>query len=248
VPHHGTSLANAPTAKLLANPLEQLVTDPLGQLRALPAVGRQLWDLSRLVAAEAAHGEISHAIFQRLPESSVFLWSALLHRGLIEDLAPRAMEATRQHWAPGKVFLRSFVTVVNDANDADPFFKDLYDLTSDTRESPPTDATNQALFRLNEMARGAIRSQPAPPTFTEATSDGVVNCARQLVNPRDPDELAGIVVADHADVLGHYDRQDAFVDDKPLNLGLFHSGAGFRDDQFYELWRRVAQVLGAVIP
>lgn len=247
VPHHGTSLANAPTAKLLANPLDQLVTDPLGQLRALPALGRQLWDLSRL-ATDAADGEVTRAILQRLPESSRFLWSALLRRGLIEDLSPRAMQTTRQYWSPGDVFFRSFVTVVNDADHADPFFKDLYDLTADTRDAPPTDVTRLALVRLNEMARAAIRSQPAPPTFTEASSDGVINCARQLLDPTNPDELAGIVVADHADVLGHYDRQDAFVDDKPLNLGLFHSGAGFRDDQFYELWRRVAQVLASVIP
>lgn len=246
-PHHGTSLANAPIAKLLANPLEQLVTDPIGQLRALPAVGRQLWDLSRL-ATEAAEGEVAWSVLGRLPESSKFLWGVLARRGLIEDLAPRAMESTRLHWTPGKVLLKSFVTVVSDARDADPFFKDLHDLTSDTHEAPATETTTRALTRLNEMARGAIRSQAAPPRFDEATNDGVVNCARQLLDPSDPDELAGIVVADHGDVLGHYDRQDAFVDDKPLNLGLFHSGAGFGDDQFYELWRRVAQELANVIP
>ena len=58
-----------------------------------------------------------------------------------------------------------------------------------------------------------------------------------------PHELAGIVVADHADVLGHYDRTDMFMDDAPLNLGLFHSGAGFNDNEFYALYDRVAEVL-----
>lgn len=246
-PHHGTNLANAPIAKLLANPLEQLVTDPIAQLRALPSVGRQLWDLSRL-ATEAAEGEVAWSVLGRLPESSKFLWGVLARRGLIEDLAPRAMESTRLHWAPGKVFMRSFVTAVQGADRADPFFRDLYELTSDTRDAPPTDTTRKALVQLNERARAAIRSQPEQPTFSESTNDGVVNCVRQLLDPSDPDELAGIVVADHADVLGHYDRQDAFVDDKPLNLGLFHSGAGFGDDQFYELYRRVAEELSEVIP
>jgi pimeloyl-ACP methyl ester carboxylesterase len=246
-PHHGTCLANAPIARLVADPLKELVTDPLGQLRALPEISRQLWDLSRL-ATGTAQTEIAWSVLGRLPESSKFLWGVLGHRGLIEDLAPRAMESTRRHWAPGGVLIRSFVTVVTKPQEGDPFFKDLYALTSDASQSPATPATSQALVRLQEHAPRAIRSQSAHPAFTDGANDGVVNSTRQLLDPSDPHELAGIVVADHADVLGHYDRQDVFVDDKPLNLGLFHSGAGFGDDQFFELYRRVAEVLAEVIP
>ncbi|HME70169.1 MAG TPA: hypothetical protein VKM54_09925 [Myxococcota bacterium] len=55
-------------------------------------------------------------------------------------------------------------------------------------------------------------------------------------------------MADHADVLGHYDRQDALIDGKPYNTGMFHSGAAFGDDEFYRLYRGVAQAILKVIP
>jgi hypothetical protein len=78
------------------------------------------------------------------------------------------------------------------------------------------------------------------PEITPQLNDGVVNSARQIVNLNE-EELAGFVVADHADVLGHYDRQDGLIAGRPFNAGLFHSGAGFGDPQFFELYRRVAQ-------
>ena len=39
--------------------------------------------------------------------------------------------------------------------------------------------------------------------------------------------VGGFVVADHGDVLRHYDRQHALLGGKPYNAGLFHSGAAF---------------------
>lgn len=57
--------------------------------------------------------------------------------------------------------------------------------------------------------------------------------------------FGGCVVADHADVIGHYDRRDPLSLDlhgqaKPINDGFFRSGAGFGDDQFFKLYERVA--------
>jgi len=53
----------------------------------------------------------------------------------------------------------------------------------------------------------------------------------------------GFVVADPGDVLGHYDRPDALICGKPYNTGLFLSGAAFGDDEFFGLYRRVAEAI-----
>ncbi|MBV9946514.1 MAG: hypothetical protein JOZ69_06680 [Myxococcales bacterium] len=247
-PHWGTCLADAPLAQLLADPAQVLAGDPSAQLRLIPSAARQVFDLARLVARDASGGEIVPALLSHLGDSAKFLWEILGRRGLIDDLRPRAMQATRAHWARGPVLQRSFVSVVTNRQAGDPFFRDLSALTADVSLSPADAVINTAIAHLNERARAAIRSGPAVPAFDERANDGVVNSARQLVDPGDPDELAGIVVGDHADVLGHYDRQDMFVEGRPLNLGLFHSGAAFGDDQFYELWGRVAEALSEAIP
>jgi hypothetical protein len=78
--------------------------------------------------------------------------------------------------------------------------------------------------------------------ITPTLNDGIVNSVRQIVRPN-PDEFGGFIVADHADVLGHYDHQDALVGGKPFDAGLFHSGAGFGDTQFFELYRTVAEII-----
>jgi hypothetical protein len=71
----------------------------------------------------------------------------------------------------------------------------------------------------------------------------VVNTIRQVVDPDDRSQVGGFVVADHADVLGHYDRQDSLIEGTPYNAGLFHSGAGFGDDEFFKLYRRVGEAI-----
>ena len=86
------------------------------------------------------------------------------------------------------------------------------------------------------------------PAISPTLNDGVVSTVRQIVNAGRREELGGFVVADHADVLGHYDRQDALIGGKPYNTGLFHSGASFGDDEFFGLYRRVAQAILKTIP
>jgi hypothetical protein len=85
-------------------------------------------------------------------------------------------------------------------------------------------------------------------------NDGVVNSARQLINPQDPDELAAIVVGDHFDVLGHYDRTAWVTDPKTgeekeetIVSGLLHSGSEFRDTQFFALMDQVSALLAALV-
>jgi len=49
-------------------------------------------------------------------------------------------------------------------------------------------------------------------------------------------------------VIGHYDRKPALLDTAPLNVGIFHSGSGFNDDAFFELYGRVGAAIARAIP
>src|SRR5436309_2173561 len=77
-------------------------------------------------------------------------------------------------------------------------------------------------------------------------NDGVVNTARQLLDPAPSEQFGGLVIADHGDVLGHYDRRDALAAGH-TNAGLFHSGAGFGDDELFTLYQRVTEVIETAI-
>jgi hypothetical protein len=81
-------------------------------------------------------------------------------------------------------------------------------------------------------------------------NDGVVNSARQLIDPADASELAAVVVADHFDVVGHYDRSSWVTDpqtgDEQLQTvvnGLLHSGSEFRDNEFFELFHAISDCI-----
>jgi len=82
-------------------------------------------------------------------------------------------------------------------------------------------------------------------------NDGIVDSARQLLTTHTSDgdpsgALAGIIVGDHGDVIGHYDRQQRLTAGSILNHGFFRSGSGFGDRQFFELWGHVARHIAAV--
>ena len=87
---------------------------------------------------------------------------------------------------------------------------------------------------------------PLPQEIDGYINDGIVNTACQLVDPKST--IGGFVVADHADVMGHYDQQDALVEGTVLNAGLFHSGAGFGDDQFFKFYEGIANAILQRIP
>jgi len=235
-PHHGTCLADAPVSELVA--------DPLRHIRILPSLARPLLHLSRLVATAEDAPAIGGYVVQNLPDSAQFLWEIAAHRGLIHDLAPRTMLALRANLSASRgVPLRSFVTVAPESTSADEFFRDLKARTADTSRAPSAPALQRAAALLQRAFAKSIQSGGVVINFDEQSNDGVVNSVRQLYNPDDPSELAGIVVGDHADVLGHYDRADSLISGRELNQGLFHSGAGFGDNQFFELYREVARVL-----
>src|SRR2546429_176938 len=89
--------------------------------------------------------------------------------------------------------------------------------SSRTRSTAPSVGVSCAISSPSDEMHGRFphaqrrRRQHRPPDREPGAAGGV----------------GGFVVADHADVLGHYDRQDALIGGKPYNAELFHSGAGF---------------------
>jgi hypothetical protein len=110
----------------------------------------------------------------------------------------------------------------------------------------------EALHAARDDARRVLAADPEliPEKLDAAVNDGVVNSVRQMIDPHDPDEIAALFVADHFDVVGHYDRSMFVTDPKSGEThekdeisGLLHSGSRFRDDQFFELIERIADVM-----
>jgi hypothetical protein len=180
---------------------------------------------------------------------------------LLDDLAPS--RSLRLRRARRDVVRRSFVTVAGQRSDAattppaDAFFLGLSERAAGTlsgcsnqgeRVAASVQRLNAALESRGDLVIKADHVEAPLPIDAEA-NDGVVNSARQLFDPSDPDELAGIVVGDHFDVVGYYDRHAWMLDgDGELRFeqvlsGLLHSGSGFRDDQFFELYGRVANAV-----
>ena len=138
----------------------------------------------------------------------------------------------------------------------DRFFALLQALTA--QDAPASPTTVEALQLLERSSALVIRNPSAHLEALDAgSSDGVVNTARQILlssgrdrraaPPGSPEPIfGGCIVADHADVIGHYDRRDPLSFDiqgktRPINDGFFRSGAGFGDDQFFKLYERVAE-------
>jgi hypothetical protein len=178
-----------------------------------------------------------------------FMWQIARNRDLIEDLKPERMEAVRARLSSDpEIALTCFGTGTMPRDDttrpSDPFLRDMYHLTQGSEVVSPVVADCDRFLRalVQERPDLVIRSgESHMPTISPTLNDGVVNTVRQIVNPGRREEVGGFVVADHAGVLGHYDRQDALIGGKPYNTGLFHSGAGFGDDEFFGLYRRQPQ-------
>ena len=249
-PHYGTYLAESRLAHWGENPFRHpgaLLPEAITLLHLALGVPRAAAALAGLPLAS--------------PNDVVkFMLEVARHHELIADLRPANMERLRSTFDPDPaVPLTCFVTgtEVQPQGDrpSDPFFQDLYGLTAGDDQRP---APSAAVERCGGLLRSVVKSRPGlvirsesgamPASIDLGLNDGVVNTVRQLVDPDDECQVGGFVVADHADVLGHYDRQDALIDGPPYNAGLFHSGAGFGDDEFFTLYRRVAHILLKAIP
>jgi hypothetical protein len=257
-PHQGACITRDPLARWFSR------RDPRG-LAAL--LGLSL----KLLAAEVGDAEFSDLLsaLGRDPHDVRPYLSAVLARWkLLDDLDPSACQPPARR-ADG-VLRRSFVTIAGrpipgaDAGSpADALFRDIARRASgwSTGCAESGDKVQASVARL-ERALGSksvddlvIRAPgvEVPSKLDAGHNDGVVNSARQLMDPDDPDELAGIVIGDHFDVVGYYDRYRWVVDGEgraqpeTVVSGLLHSGSAFRDDQFFELYGRVASVIAEVV-
>lgn len=297
-PHYGTNLSNSSGVAFLRDPLHHIggATQGLGLALSLGAMVAQ-----RSLTLDALAG-----VAQSGSSTRDFLVDLVLDQDLVRDLRTSHMEALRaasvRQLFPQLVTFATCVPTQPVAFDGVPracdhFFARLHALTA--RDAPSSTTTAAALRILEQSAHLVIRNPSAHlGPFGVASSDGVVNTARQLLLPssleaaagdapdseiarrdtahrdtsnrdtaeggtadrdtagRDPSRVepprdapepifGGIVVADHADVIGHYDRRDPLSLDlrgkaRPINDGFFRSGAGFGDDQFFKLYERVA--------
>jgi len=245
-PHYGTGLADSRLARWGENPLRHPT--------AILPEARTLIDLLLLVPRDVA----AAAGFEFAAPNDVikFMWQIARNRDLVEDLKPERMEAVRARLTSDpEIALTCFVSGTMPRDDAtrpsDPFFKDMYRLTQGSEAVSPVVRDCDRFLRtlVHEQPDLVIRSgESHMPAISPTLNDGVVNTVRQIVDPGRREEVGGFVVGDHADVLGHYDRQDALIGGKQYNAGLFHSGAAFGDDEFFGLCRRVAQAILKTIP
>ncbi|MBI4509935.1 MAG: hypothetical protein HY698_09890 [Deltaproteobacteria bacterium] len=240
-PHFGTCMTESPVSRFLRHPRPRP--------RQLAQVASLVRALGPVVARDPTIREAAAGASSATWEAWKFLSQAVRDRRLLSDLTPCAMA---RHRETKKLLPHVRVTcfavvaaVASDGRRADPFFHRLH--LSTALGAGACDASaevEEALRRLSGLGEAQVIKSPRTslPTLDLGANDGIVNTSRQVL----PDAaLGGLVVADHADVLGHYERRDPLRDDQPISAGLLHSGSAFGDDEFFTLYARVAD---AIVP
>ena len=159
---------------------------------------------------------------------------------------------------------RAYVGASGVAEDREPddFFKDLYTYAAGSGYDEVDDdrpRIERSLARIQQVLdAGAEIANPqtGKRPLDAQLNDGLVNAARQLTNPDDPQELLAVVIGDHVDVMGYYPQwvpagapQKGREKRAQLRSGILHSGSGFSDDEFFALFAQVAQAIhGAARP
>jgi hypothetical protein len=244
-PHYGTYLADSGVVGVLGDPLHHLTSIPQAS-----AIALQLAKLAidRSVIHQALIGGV-----RGWSESARLVVSLLRDEKLLDDLRPDSMEQTRQERPPVlQVPVTCFVTTIpakpvvteGKVRKPDDLIESFERLTGDVPGSVSQPA-QENLGVLNAFS-GPVVGNPAAevPAFDASTSDGVVNAMTQILRSAGS-RAGGIVLADHGDVIGHYDRQDPLTDGTPINDGIFRSGSGFGDDEFFALYREVSNAFHA---
>jgi hypothetical protein len=235
-PHFGTALLESSAARFLE---QGDLRDALPFLRAAgPLLSLALKDMSQL-------DQLLNLNTKQLPTVWRFVFSVMRHHELLDELRPAAMEDVRARIAPDpNVKLTCFVSgadTVDGPRPSDPFYREIVEFCRIGAQLPeaPAIRANMDRLRASPSSLWVRDAASAPYNIDAGTSDGVVNTARQLL---DGAELGGIVLGDHADVIGDYDRFDV-ASNQLVSAGIFRSGASFGDDQLLELYRRVAAAL-----
>ena len=226
-PFYGTTLARAPFGRFMSGGGID-VPGLLSFVEAVVAVTQPDAFWSRLAFAVGA-------ITEGRPDR--FLTHLLLDNELAHDLDPDTVSALTETRNRRDVPLFSIATIAPppDAGSRDQLFRALWTWTHDAADHalprPPTFPDAPPLLRSNNVL----------PTIDAGSNDGLVNTDRQVDG-----QLAGLVVADHGDVIGRYRRNDP-VDGRVLDPGLMTSEAAFGDAEFIAFLACIAERIGGAI-
>ncbi len=244
-PHHGT-----PIAKSFMRGLPRLVLEGMSlatimanagrvtQRLGLPGIGLAYTLFQAVRPRPDVNGPVVDLLTGMDEETARqierFRGMVMSDTRILRDLAPERMAALNQRLGDHEARLVEIVTV-----------------------APRPSWTRGGLRSLDRRAvyalchAGAARSDFRPRTFPRGpwiaarapgserelvedaprANDGIVPASSQTLGGR----AARIVLADHLDVIGHFEGR--------WNTTLFKSGAGFGQREFAELWRFVAEAL-----
>jgi hypothetical protein len=236
-PFLGTTLSDSEVARFLAGS------------RHLPPSLREVVGIStglfHLLKENEASLERLAAIARGIPAAAGMVTQLACHRELIGELSPRQMleryQKLERDLQPKLACFASFVEPPEPAHSSS-FFRRLYGYTAQHTENPIGGELLDANKKLLEGARVIRGATAARVALSASSNDGVVNTLRQLPPGARAEDVAGVVIADHADLLGYFDRVDPRTGQES-QISIFRSGATFRDDQFFELFDAVAQRL-----
>jgi pimeloyl-ACP methyl ester carboxylesterase len=256
-PLAGTSLASSPLARFTAiDSIGDALRAPLSLLlvRGPRALLGAVAALLRLLGRDQAVGNVLSGFLHSGNAGMTYVLSLLLSRDLIDDLDPRAvtkrMQCTQEDPALATVHRRRFLTIARrepESNAAGLLFGLLYDATA--REAPSDDESEQ-LVRTALIARRPqlrVLGSGELPELTRTSNDGIVDTCRQVlpVTPASAsaelERVAGLVIADHIDVIGYYRGAS------DLDAGFLISGSAFGDDEFKALYAAIAEEVTAAI-
>lgn len=264
-PHIGTCLALSPVARFFRHPLLYIDKSP--------GVAATLWSLGfSLHLDEMSLGALGGAVVDT-GGAAAYILNVLRSRTLVDDLRPRHLVQIRRQFRRdadlANVAVRSVVTMAGKktkdyafgnrkpgAHRPDAFFRKMYEYTAGSGFDPVEDdcaavelvttAIGNALSSDKLIKNLKTKLREVCPQL----NDGLVNSARQLVNPANHEtELLAIVVGDHMDVVGYYPRWatvyrgQAKTKRRQLQSGILHSGSGFGDREFFALFQRIAKVI-----
>jgi hypothetical protein len=194
-------------------------------------------------------------------DALALLLDLLQQSELLRELSPHSMQALRAHNLPDPSLDVRVQSIVLSAPELtteeagvlrlrDSMFSALHALTGQRSLVEPPLPLGQAQKLLRQVPEERIvrHASARVPSFDLSANDGLVNAVRQLLVTRSQQDhaLAAVVIADHADVLGHYDRRSPLAPDVCEQVGVLRSGANFGDDEFFQLWGLVAAQIASI--
>lgn len=228
-PHFGTALAESALARWSSG-------HP--SLAAVRDAASAAFELLRRDDLRSRVGFFFSAM-PKVSQTPFFLAQLAIRDELARDLHPKvSTDLATIPFRDDEARLACVVTVAPrpPKNHPDKLFRDMWRWTFEGAKNlapPPVDASSLA---ARELRLGPQASLPLPP-IDPGDNDGVVSTLRQVAG-----EPLAVVLGDHVDVLGRYQRA-SLLDGKVIDPGLLTSGARFGDDEFFALLDRVASRL-----